>query len=110
MTAETDKALAQLAAARLRLFNASQQREAVVLRRVPVDDEKAFEALNVEIAAARDDVTSANAAVQAAMDAAAAPTDPGGAPAPVPPDPVQDARDTALDALITMRDALQKLD
>lgn len=110
MSAETDKALAQLAAARLRLFNAAQKREAVVMRRVRVDDEKAFDALNVEIAAARADVDSANAAVQAAMDAAT-PTDPGTpAPAPTPPDPVQDARDTALDALITMRDALQKLD
>lgn len=99
----TDKALAKLAAARLRLFNASQHREAVVLRRVRVDNAEAFKSLNAEIADARADVIAAAAELQDAIDKEP-PTDPG--PPGPPPDPVQAARDTALDAVLTARDAL----
>lgn len=60
-----DEALAQLAAARLRLFAASQAREAVVMRRVRVDGQDEYDALNDEIAAARGAVLDATAAVQA---------------------------------------------
>lgn len=61
------EALAALAAARLRLFTASQKREAVVLRRASVDGPEAFAALNIEIAAARADVMTATAAVQTSI-------------------------------------------
>lgn len=103
MSANTDKALAQLATARLRLFNAAQQREAVVLRRVSIEDQKAFEALNTEIAAARADVDAATAAVQAAIAA-----DPPAVPVPVVPVPPTES-DMALDAVMTFRDALKSL-
>jgi hypothetical protein len=100
-----DQALAQLAAARLRLFNASQHREAVMLRRVRVDGKAAFDAINAEIAAARADVAAATTAVQTANAGAPTPSP----PTPSPPDPVQAARDTALDAVLAARAALSKL-
>lgn len=99
----TDKALAQLVAARLRLFNASQQREAVVLRRVRLEDEKAFDALNVEISDARADVDAATAAVQAEIAAAPPVVD------PVSVDPVPTESDIALGAVMAFRDALKSL-
>lgn len=58
----TADALAQLAAARLQLFAASQHREAVMLRRVRIEAPESLETINADIATAR-------AAVMAATDA-----------------------------------------
>jgi outer membrane protein TolC len=74
---------------------------------VRIDDQKAFDSLNAEIAAARADVDAATAAVQATIGAAP-PTDPGPTN-PEPTDPVQTARDATLDAVLAARDALQAL-
>lgn len=99
-----DEALAKLAAARLRLFNAAQQREAVVLRRVRMDDQKGFDALNVEISDARADVDAATADARKAIDAEQPPdTGPPDTGKPTP-------RDIALDAVMTARAALAKLE
>jgi hypothetical protein len=101
MSTASDRALARLAAARLRLFNASQKREAAVMRRVRMDDRAAFDALNVEITAARAEVDAAIADVRAAAD----PPSPPGPPNPPPTD-----RDVALDAVLAARAALTKLE
>lgn len=63
----TDEAMAALAAARLQLFNASQRREAVVLRRVRIEAPESLDTINTDIAAARDAVQSATVAVQQSL-------------------------------------------
>ena len=65
----TDEAMQQLAAARLQLFQASQRREAVVLRRTRVDAPESLDSINDDIVAARAAVLDATAAVQAAIEA-----------------------------------------
>lgn len=64
-----DEAMAALAAARLQLFNASQRREAVVLRRVRVEAPESLDSINADIATARDAVAAATAAVQQTLGA-----------------------------------------
>lgn len=62
-----DDAMAALAAARLQLFNASQRREGVVLRRVRIEAPESLDTINADIATARTAVLDATAAVQAAI-------------------------------------------
>lgn len=63
----TNDAMAALAAARLQLFNASQRREAVMLRTVRLEAPESLDSINADIAAARDTVATATAAVQLAL-------------------------------------------
>lgn len=63
----TDDAMAALAAARLQLFNASQRREGMVLRRVRVEAPESLDTINADIATARAAVAVATAAVQQAL-------------------------------------------
>lgn len=60
----TEQAMAELAAARLQLFAASQKREAVMLRRVRIEAPESLDTINAEIATARDLVAAATLAVQ----------------------------------------------
>lgn len=60
----TDEALAALTAARLRLFAASQRREAVVLRRARPMPPETIDTINDDIAAARAEVLQAVLNVQ----------------------------------------------
>lgn len=63
----TDEAMAQLAAARLQLFAASQRRESVMVRRVRLDAPESLDTINADIATARDLVAVATLAVQQSL-------------------------------------------
>jgi hypothetical protein len=64
-----NEAMAALATARLQLFNASQRREAVVLRRVRIEAPESLDTINADIATARAAVLAATADVQASIEA-----------------------------------------
>lgn len=96
--------MAALAAARLQLFNASQRREAVMLRKVRLEAPETLDSLNADISGARTAVDKATADVQTAL-AAAPPPVPG---PPVIPGPPSEG-DMAISAVMALRDSLKSL-
>jgi len=85
-----DEALAALAAARMQLFQASQRREAVILRRVRIEAPESLDSINADIVNSRSTVMAATATAQSVLAALGlgfpvTPAPPAPTPAPTPP-------------------------